>query len=79
MFAFSTKVAWGGHAGCRKTRGKLEDACGLPLEAAFAFAAGADERRTAATRPACILTLWFFFTTISLPKKMEPHMSLQHV
>ena len=55
LFALCTKVACGGHAGCHKTHGKLEDACGLPLEAAFAFAVGADERRTAATRPAYIL------------------------
>ena len=45
-----------------------------PLEPAYAFAAGVDEGRAAATRPACILkknhtleALTTFFLLISLP------------
>jgi hypothetical protein len=34
---------------------KIADACGPPLEAAYAFAAGADAGQAAATRPAFIL------------------------
>ena len=55
LFALLTKVACGGHAGCRKTLGKLVEACGLPLEASFAFAAGVDGWQIAATRAAYIL------------------------